>query len=152
MEDQFLKVPQALKILEKISDFELENRTASPWFSWLCVCSGRWSVSPGGTTSTCARSTPPSSSWWGGSPTWRCSGGWSKRAGSRGTWEHEKDAENHYFRYQDILQGDFFEDYFLLAYKSLTWMLWSKMKCSQVGWKTREYCGWRQSMNYLLSY
>ena len=33
----------------------------------------------------------------------------------------------------DILQGDFFEDYFLLAYKSLTWMLWSKMKCSQVG-------------------
>merc|ERR1719466_421378 len=37
-------------------------------------------------------------------------------------------------KYQDILQGDFFEDYFLLAYKSLTWMLWSKMKCSQIPW------------------
>ena len=35
-------------------------------------------------------------------------------------------------RYQDILQGDFFEDYFLLAYKSLTWMLWSKTKCGKV--------------------
>ena len=35
-------------------------------------------------------------------------------------------------RYQDILQGDFFEDYFLLAYKSLTWLLWTKTKCSKV--------------------
>ena len=37
-------------------------------------------------------------------------------------------------KYQDILQGDFFEDYFLLAYKSLTWMLWTKLKCSKVPW------------------
>ena len=37
-------------------------------------------------------------------------------------------------RYQDILQGDFFEDYFLLAYKSLTWLLWSKMRCSKIPW------------------
>lgn len=38
-------------------------------------------------------------------------------------------------KYQDILQGDFFEDYFLLAYKSLTWLLWTKTKCSKVGIK-----------------
>lgn len=37
-------------------------------------------------------------------------------------------------KYQDILQGDFFEDYFLLAYKSLTWLLWTKTKCSKVPW------------------
>ena len=36
-------------------------------------------------------------------------------------------------KYQDLLQGDFFEDYFLLAYKSLTWLLWTKTKCSKVG-------------------
>merc|ERR1712198_205273 len=37
-------------------------------------------------------------------------------------------------KYKDILQGDYFEDYFLLAYKSLSWLLWSKMKCSQIPW------------------
>jgi len=37
-------------------------------------------------------------------------------------------------KYQDILQGDFFEDYFLLAYKSLTWLLWTKTKCSKIPW------------------
>jgi len=37
-------------------------------------------------------------------------------------------------KYKDILQGDFFEDYFLLAYKSLTWLLWSKLKCSKIPW------------------
>ena len=38
----------------------------------------------------------------------------------------------YFFRYKDILQGDFFEDYFLLAYKSLTWLHWSRQSCSQV--------------------
>ena len=51
-------------------------------------------------------------------------------------WVHSSFLETNNFgfwsRYQDILQGDFFEDYFLLAYKSLTWMLWSKTKCGKV--------------------
>ena len=39
-----------------------------------------------------------------------------------------------YCRYKDILQGDFFEDYFLLAYKSLSWLHWSREKCSKTPW------------------
>jgi len=37
-------------------------------------------------------------------------------------------------KHKDILQGDFFEDYFLLAYKSLTWMTWSRDSCGKVPW------------------
>ena len=33
-------------------------------------------------------------------------------------------------RYKDILQGDFYEDYFLLALKSLTWLHWTRLHCS----------------------
>ena len=38
----------------------------------------------------------------------------------------------YYCRYRDILQGDYFEDYFLLAYKSLSWLHWSRVNCKQV--------------------
>ena len=37
-------------------------------------------------------------------------------------------------KYRDILQGDFFEDYFLLAYKSLSWLHWSREQCSKTPW------------------
>jgi hypothetical protein len=37
-----------------------------------------------------------------------------------------------YCRYNDILQGDYFEDYFLLAYKSLSWLDWTKKHCHKV--------------------
>ena len=36
------------------------------------------------------------------------------------------------FRYNDVLQADFYEDYFLLAFKSLAWMDWSRSICSGV--------------------
>ena len=35
-------------------------------------------------------------------------------------------------RYNDILQGDYFEDYFLLAFKSLSWLDWTRRKCHKV--------------------
>ena len=31
--------------------------------------------------------------------------------------------------HQDILQGEILEDYFLLGYKSLAWMVWSQQYC-----------------------
>ena len=102
-------------------------------FPAVSLFSDRWSDSPGAMISTSGRSTPPSSSWSEGSPTWKSSGELSRREGSE-KYRRKKETEIivAFPRYQDILQGDFFEDYFLLAYKSLTWMLWSKMKCSQV--------------------
>ncbi|XP_023322211.1 beta-1,3-galactosyltransferase 2 [Eurytemora carolleeae] len=37
-------------------------------------------------------------------------------------------------RYKDILQGSILEDYFLLGLKSLSWIHWTKQKCSKVPW------------------
>ena len=37
-----------------------------------------------------------------------------------------------FFRHKDILQGEFLEDYYLLAYKSLMWLDWTSKKCSKV--------------------
>ena len=39
----------------------------------------------------------------------------------------------HFGRHKDILQGEFLEDYYLLAYKSLMWLEWSSKKCNKVG-------------------
>ena len=41
-------------------------------------------------------------------------------------------------RFGDILQGDFLEDYYLLAHKSINFFTWIKEKCQQV----------RTSINY----
>ena len=72
-----------------------------------------------------------------------CEGAMETRAGGKEVSMETKNLGKNYFldRYQDILQGDFFEDYFLLAYKSLTWMLWSKTKCGKVNTYTHVKIG-----------
>jgi len=42
--------------------------------------------------------------------------------------------EQESIRYKDILQSDILEDYFLLGFKSLSWLHWTNRKCSQIPW------------------